>query len=113
MLRIPFRWLLPIAALAMGAGAGAQSAPAAAKADPLDARASVPPAVHRSAFGAYRGFADEKLVPWREANETVSRIGGWRAYAREASAQDAPSAAPGTPPEMPPGHSGHSGHQSP
>jgi hypothetical protein len=32
----------------------------------------------------YRAFADEPVVSWREANETVQRIGGWQAYSREA-----------------------------
>lgn len=32
----------------------------------------------------YRAFADEPVASWREANETVRRIGGWQAYSREA-----------------------------
>lgn len=31
----------------------------------------------------YRAFADEPIASWREANETVRRIGGWQAYSRE------------------------------
>jgi hypothetical protein len=27
---------------------------------------------------------------WREANDTVNRIGGWRAYAREAKPPESP-----------------------
>lgn len=44
--------------------------------------ASVP--AFRSALEDYQPFSDEKLVPWREANDNVGRIGGWRVYAREA-----------------------------
>lgn len=32
----------------------------------------------------YRAFADEPTAAWREANDTVRRIGGWQAYSREA-----------------------------
>ncbi|GAB4482478.1 MAG: hypothetical protein OHK0044_31510 [Burkholderiaceae bacterium] len=32
----------------------------------------------------FRAFADEPVASWREANETVRRIGGWQAYSREA-----------------------------
>ena len=31
-------------------------------------------------------FADEKVLPWKEANDKVAEIGGWRAYAKEAQA---------------------------
>lgn len=66
----------------------------AAASDPLDARAAVPAPVHRSAFETYRRHDDATPVPWRQANDTVLRIGGWRAYAREAAAPaPAPSAA--------------------
>ncbi len=30
---------------------------------------------------------DEKVIPWTDANNTVGRIGGWRAYAKEAQAE--------------------------
>lgn len=66
----------------------------AAAPDPLDAKAAVPAPVHRSAFEAYRRHDDVKPVPWRQANDTVERIGGWRAYAREAAAPAAPASAP-------------------
>jgi hypothetical protein len=50
---------------------------------------------------------------WREANDTVNRIGGWRAYAREAKQpQSPPPATTGTPAPMAPGKpaAGHSHH---
>lgn len=40
---------------------------------------------HASAFDGYRAYADEPVRPWAETNDEVRRIGGWRAYAREAS----------------------------
>lgn len=61
--------------------------------DPLNAQASVPPQVHASAFTQYRRLTDVPVGSWRDANDTVTRIGGWRAYAREA-AQPASPAAP-------------------
>ena len=75
----------------------AQAEPRAA--DPLNARASVPPLVHESAFAQYRRLADAPVGSWREANDNVSRIGGWRAYAREARQPDASASAP--PPAVP------------
>ena len=71
------------AALSLAAWAQAQTRPAAA--DPLDPQAAVPPAQHRSALTAYRPLAESPPGSWKEANERVNRIGGWRAYAREAS----------------------------
>ena len=37
----------------------------------------------RSTFDSYQRFTDEKVGSWRDANDTVGRIGGWRAYAKE------------------------------
>jgi hypothetical protein len=87
---------------ALTAQAPAQPAPRPAKADPLDAAASVPGLRYTSSFAQYRGLRDEKPVEpskgWREANQTVGRIGGWRAYAREAQ-QAEPAAAPASAPQ--------------
>ncbi len=53
----------------------------------------------RSAFEGYRPFNEAPVASWREANDTVGRIGGWRAYAREAAQPSLPGAAAGmTPP---------------
>ena len=94
--RRPACWAALILALSAGAAdAASTSSPSPmATADPTQAQASVPPAVHRSAFTRYRPLATTAPVPWREANDTVNRIGGWRAYAREAAQ---PEAAPATP----------------
>ncbi len=48
------------------------------------APAASAPAGWPSAFDGYRRFADAPPADWRAANDTVGRIGGWRAYAREA-----------------------------
>ena len=81
-----------LAALLLPAAALAQSAP---RPDPLDAKAAVAPLVYRSAFGGYKALAEATPpLSWRDANDAVERIGGWRAYAREANA---PAAAPSAP----------------
>lgn len=87
----------------------------AAKADrpsPLDPQASVPALNYESSLSRNRPIGDEKAVPWRDANNTVARIGGWRVYAREARQPDASPTAPAAAPNekaqpMPAGHGGH------
>lgn len=86
--------------------AQAQPADRAQRTDPLDAAASVPAQRYESAFARYRGLGGEKPVSWREANDTVARIGGWRVYAREAQQPDSPPAAQLAPP-MPGAHGEH------
>lgn len=63
-------------------------------ADPLDPGAQVPPLVIRSSLASYRRLGDPPTTPWRDANETVNRIGGWRTYLREGQNNATPSAAP-------------------
>ena len=88
--------------------------------DPLDPKAQVPSVRYESAFAKFRRIGDDKPVAWREANDAVARIGGWRVYAREAqqpepaaaAKQAAPSAAPASTAQpaampMPAGPSGH------
>lgn len=50
---------------------------------------------YESVFVRYQSYRDEKTGSWRDSNETVDRIGGWRAYAKEAQQPDA--AVPSTP----------------
>lgn len=127
MVHLFSRWLLPIALpIALPAAlliatltAQAQSTARAAKPDPLDSNASVPALAYESSLSRFRRPGDEKPVSWREANDSVARIGGWRVYAREAQQPDpAPAEKPpgaATPAEttkpmpmlMPPGHGGH------
>ena len=49
--------------------------------------------VFRSAFEGYQPYTEQKMAPWKEANDNVGQIGGWRVYAREASQPDTPEAA--------------------
>ena len=96
----PARWLVLIPVWAACA-VSAQTVPAPAAPAPAAHTTPVPLSFH-SALEAYQPFTDAKPIPWREANDTVGRIGGWQAYAREA--QQAPS-----PPDaaQPVPHSGH------
>jgi hypothetical protein len=90
------QWLTPAALLAVTASALAQPAPPAARPDPLNAEASVPPTQHRSAFASYRPQGEPALATWKDANDTVGRIGGWRSYARDAHPPAPPASAAGT-----------------
>ncbi len=74
------------------AATGAVAQPAA-RPDPLDPKAEVPALRHDPALRHYRRAGDDARVDWKQANETVTRIGGWRAYAREAAAPAAPASA--------------------
>lgn len=67
----------------------------------LAASAQTPaaPGEYRSAFEGYQPYSESKMVPWKEANDTVGKIGGWRAYAKEAAEGQA--------------QQGHAGHAAP
>jgi hypothetical protein len=41
---------------------------------------------HHSSFTDYKKLTDLPLQPWRLSNDTVLKVGGWRAYAREINA---------------------------
>jgi hypothetical protein len=73
--------------------AQAQAAAPNSRPDPLDPQASIPTLRYQSSFAAYRRLDDGQLISWRDANDTVSRIGGWRVYAREAQQPDPAAAA--------------------
>lgn len=85
------------AALLPCVAALAQAAAAPPRPDPANAQATTLPLQHRSAFAGYRRFdAESPPLAWREASDRVERIGGWRAYAREAQAP-APAAPASSP----------------
>ncbi len=44
---------------------------------------------YTSPIADYQKFVDEKVLPWKAANDKVGEIGGWRAYAKEAQAKEA------------------------
>lgn len=57
----------------------------AAAAEPADATASTPLVGYRSPFADYRPLGEDRNTSWKDANDTVGKIGGWRVYAREAA----------------------------
>lgn len=87
-------WTLSIAATAPLAWA--QPVASGSNADPQDAKASVPRVIYQSSLAKYRLFSDEELMSWKETNDNVGSIGGWRAYAKEA--QQPEPAVDSTPP---------------
>ena len=83
------------------------------------AAATPAPLPYTSALQGYQPFADEKVRPWKESNATVEKIGGWRAYAKEAAEPEtkgnqAPAASPAMAPKSPAApadpHAGHGKH---
>lgn len=106
-------WLIGLALVAQAEpGAGSR------KPDPLDPQAQVPALRYESPFKPDARSAADKPLSWREANDSVARIGGWRVYAREAQQPEpAPMAKPlppsaatpalAKPPAMPQGHADH------
>lgn len=62
---------------------------------------------YQSAFTHYHSFNEQPVLPWRETNDTVGKIGGWRFYAREGQQPDSdgtplkPGAADTRPPLLP------------
>ncbi len=68
------RWLA--AALAVPSLAFAQTPDASAT--KVDYQLS-----YSSAFAGYEAYKEQSVQPWKEANDKVGQIGGWRAYAKE------------------------------
>lgn len=69
---------------------------------------------YTSPIGAYKRHVDQPMGGWRAANDQVGRIGGWKAYAKEAQAAEprakmdmGPAGAPMNP------HAGHHGGSKP
>ena len=63
----------------------------AAHAQPAAARPALTPPAFQSALESYQPYTDDNIVDWKAANDTTARIGGWRAYAKEASAPAVPA----------------------
>ena len=92
--RMPARW--PAVSSALLALTVSAQTPATAPAAPATT-ASVPvaqtqatPGQYRSALEGYQPYSENKMVPWKEANDTVGKVGGWRVYAKEAAEGQAP-----------------------
>jgi hypothetical protein len=43
----------------------------------------------KSTLDQYKSYTDEKVTSWKAANDEVGRIGGWRAYLKEANEPEA------------------------
>jgi hypothetical protein len=67
----------------------------AAEAEPEAEPAALTP------FKQYQSWRDEPLQDWRQANEQVGEIGGWRTYLRESQPAEK---------GVDQGHQGHHGH---
>lgn len=117
--RLPAASAFAFGAMACAVAAAQGAAPTPKKPDPLNASEAVPAVVFRSSLANHRRFQDQPVGSWQQANETVNRIGGWRAYAREASQPEAPTPAPAAAPApaspstkpAAPAAAGHQGHQ--
>jgi hypothetical protein len=99
--RPSLRSLLPLIVSLWGGTAAAQSA--AESIAPLPTQLQ-----YTSPMRAYQAYADEPIQSWREANDRVGRLGGWRTYAKDTSTQDPVNAAPAAAP-----HAGHQGKDKP
>ena len=80
-----FLWTTQASAQAAAASPANSASPAASEQTALPA--------YRSALEGYQRYTEEKTVNWKDANDATARIGGWRAYAKEASQPQAPEAA--------------------
>ncbi len=43
-----------------------------------------------SVFKRYQRHTDAEITPWQQSNQVVTERGGWRVYAQETSAPEAP-----------------------
>lgn len=102
------RTAIAMTALLAGLSGAAAAQPAA---DPADAKAKVPTVAYESPFAGYRKHAETAVAPWRGVNDEVGRIGGWKAYAREAyEAAQAEAAKKAAPAVAPPAMHQHGGN---
>ena len=111
-------------AIACGAAASMVAIPVAqgqARPSPDTAaakRVDTPVVAYESPFKGYRKLEDQPVASWREANDLVHQLGGWKAFA-SGKVPDAPAApaAAGEPsktsqPPGPPAGGGHAGHKT-
>jgi len=76
----------------------AGSTPSATAPTTADMQAVVPKLRYRSPFAAYQADRVEKPRSWREVNDRVGDIGGWRIYARESQPPTVTQTTPTPPP---------------
>lgn len=80
--------------------------------EPAEAR---PSTANTRSMATYRAYSEPAVAPWRQSNEQVAKVGGWRTYAREsqapaghaASTPHAPSTASEPKSKPQPPHGGH------
>ncbi|HSV50721.1 MAG TPA: hypothetical protein VLJ57_01290 [Burkholderiaceae bacterium] len=103
----PVRWLaifwsltaVTVYAQTVASPSGTSTAPSTASA-----------ITYQSALEGYQPYRDEKIKPWKESNDTVGRVGGWRAYAKEAAE---PASQGNTAPAASGAPNPHAGHGKP
>lgn len=76
-------YLLGLSALLSVPGVVAQ--PAHGLAPASSPQPNGPELSYVSPISTYKAYEPQTIQPWKEANDNVGRIGGWRAYARETS----------------------------
>ena len=101
------KWALPWLLLVPGAWAqtpfaSGSSYPAPAAREATLGAGGMPEVLSRlhyvSVLEQYQAYAEQAVTSWPQANATVQRIGGWRAYAKEAAAPPLAPPAPGVQP---------------
>ena len=104
LFQYPSRITGPIVAL-LGLAASSVYAQTAINTNTASAGAPAVPSAFSSVFDSYQPYTEEKTGNWKQANDNTARIGGWRAYAKEAaepaSATLPTPATPATPPAKP------------
>ena len=93
MYSFPLHRFMPVGLAVVLPMAFAQSGSVPATPDSTSAAPSSVTLGYRSAFTDYSAYSEQPIASWRDANDKVNQIGGWRAYAREAS-QPEPVTAP-------------------
>ena len=71
-------WLLSLLAVTATGVAQAQVAKS-----PESMAAGVAGLAYSSVLENYQPYSTQQVQAWRESNDNVGRIGGWRAYAKE------------------------------
>jgi hypothetical protein len=107
--RVSTTVLVAVTLLAASASIQAQPTARSARADPGDPTTRVPAVVYESSLTASQ-LPSEAPPSWRQANDTVARIGGWRAYAREAQQSAEPRVSSPPPQKAMSMHPGHGAH---
>ncbi|MBT9508670.1 hypothetical protein [Rhodoferax sp.] len=95
---LPPRWLVPVGLAMVLPMAFAQPSSVPVTTDSKSTAPSTVTLGYRSAFPDYRAYSEQPVVSWREANDSVGRLGGWREYAKEARLPQAADAAATTDP---------------